>query len=52
MIKFILHGTHHRENGWTMRDSLAYLTQTKQEAINTCNRHNPQFVINNITIEE
>ena len=52
MIKFILHGAHHRANGWIMRDSLAYLTTTEEDAIATCNRLNPQFVINNITIEE
>ena len=52
MKKFILHGTHHRANGWTMRDSLSYLTTSESEAIATCNRLNPQFVINNVTVEE
>ncbi len=51
-FKFILHGTHHRANGWTMRDSLAYLTTTEEDAIATCNRNQPQFVIESITIEK
>tara|TARA_A100001035_G_scaffold243371_1_gene210370 strand:- start:696 stop:854 length:159 start_codon:yes stop_codon:yes gene_type:complete len=52
MRKYILHGTHHRENGWKMRDSLAYLTTTQEDAIATCKRNHPQFIINKITIEE
>lgn len=52
MKKYILHGIHHRANGWTMRDSLAYLTSTEEDAIATCNRNQPQFVIQSITIEE
>jgi len=52
MRKYILHGAHHRANGWTMRDSLAYLATTQEEAIATCKRNQPQFIINKITIEE
>lgn len=51
-FKFILHGTHHRANGWEMRDSLSYLTTTEEDAIATCNRLNPNFVIQSITIEK
>jgi hypothetical protein len=50
--KFILHGQFHRSNGWIMNDSLGYITATKQEAIDTCNRLNPNFEILSITIEE
>ena len=50
--KFILHGQFHRHNGWVMNDSLSYIKPTKDEAIETCNRLNPDFVIHSITIEE
>ena len=50
--KFILHGQFHRANGWIMNNSLSYIKATKQEAIDTCNRLNPNFVIQSITIEK
>jgi hypothetical protein len=50
--KFILHGQFHRSNGWVMNDQLGYIKTTKEEAIATCNRLNPNFVIHTITIEE
>lgn len=51
-FKFVLHGQFHRENGWVMNDSLGYITSTKDDAIATCNRLNPNFVIHSVTIEE
>ena len=50
--KFILHGQFHRANGWVMNDQLAYIKATKEEAIATCNRLNPNFVINKVEIDE
>ena len=50
--KFILHGQFQRDNGWIMNDSLGYIAATKQEAIATCKRNNPDFMIHTITIEE
>ena len=50
--KFLLHGQFHRANGWIMNDCLGYIKATKQEAIDTCKRLNPNFVIHSITIEE
>ena len=50
--KFILNGQFHRANGWIMNDSLGYIAATKQEAIATCKRLNPNFVIHSITIED
>ena len=50
--KFILHGQFHRSNGWIMNDSLGYITATKEDAIATCNRNNPNFVIQSVTVEE
>ena len=51
-IKFILHGQFHRANGYVMNNSLSYIAATKEDAIATCNRLNPNFVIQSITIEE
>ena len=50
--KFILHGQFHRSNGWIMNDSLSYIKATKEDAIATCNRLNPNFVIQSISIEK
>ena len=50
-FKFILHGQFHRANGWVMNDQLAYIKATKEEAIATCNRLYPNFVIQSVTIE-
>lgn len=50
--KFLLWGEHHRHNGWVMRDCLGYIASSKEEAIATCNRNQPQFVIQSVTIEE
>ena len=50
--KFLLHGQFHRANGWIMNDCLGYIKATKEEAIATCNRLNPNFVIQSITIED
>jgi len=50
--KFILHGQFHRANGWIMNDSLSYIKATKEEAIATCNRLYPNFVINKVEIDE
>ena len=51
-FKFILHGQFHRANGWIMNDQLGYIKATKEEAIATCNRLNPNFVIQSVTIEK
>ena len=50
--KFIFHGQFRRPNGHVMNDSLSYIKATKEEAIATCNRNNPYFVIQSTTIEE
>ena len=50
--KFLLHGQFHRANGWIMNDCLGYIKATKEEAIATCKRLNPNFVIQSITVEE
>ena len=50
--KFILSGRWERPNGHQMRDELSYIKATKQEAIDTCKRLNPNFVIQSVTIEK
>ena len=49
---FIISGQFHRDNGWIMNDQLGYIKATKEEAIATCNRLNPNFVIHSVTIED
>ena len=51
MTTFILHGQFQLENGLIINDSLGYIKATKEEAIATCNRLNPNFVIQSVTIE-
>ena len=50
--KFLLYGQHHRSNGWVMNDCLCYLTTTAEEAVATCNKLYPHFVIQSIEIDE
>ena len=35
-----------------MNNSLGYIAATKEDAIATCNRNNPNFVINKVEIDE
>ena len=51
-IKFIISGRHERPNGWEMRDELAYISATKEEAIATCQRLNPHFHIHTVRVDE
>ena len=47
-IKFIISGRFERANGFTMRDQLAFISATKQEAIDTCQRLYPDFHIHTV----
>ena len=47
-IKFILSGRFERPNGHIMRDQLAYISATKEDAIATCQRLNPNFHIHTV----
>jgi hypothetical protein len=47
-IKFIISGRFERPNGHIMRDELAYIAATKEEAIATCQRLNPNFHIHTV----
>jgi len=47
-IKFILSGRFERPNGHIMRDQLAYISATKEDAIATCKRLNPHFHIHTV----
>ena len=46
--KFIISGRFERANGWEMRDELAYISATKEEAIATCQRLHPDFHIHTV----
>ena len=50
--KYLLYGQFHRQNGWIMNDCLSYIKPNVEEAIATCNRLNPNFVIQSVTVEE
>ena len=50
--KFILSGRWERPNGHIMRDELCYISETKQEAIDTCQRLNPYFHIHTVRVDE
>jgi hypothetical protein len=49
--KFIISGRFERANGWLMRDELAYISPSKKEAIETCQRLNPHFHIHSVREE-
>ena len=51
-IKFIISGRFERPNGYIMRDELAFISATKQEAIDICQRHNPHFHIHTVRVDE
>ena len=51
-IKFNIYGEHIRPNGHQQYDILSYIKETREDAIATCKRNHPQFIINKITIEE
>ena len=47
-IKFIISGRFERPNGHIMRDELGYIAATKEDAIATCQRLNPNFHIHTV----
>ena len=47
--KFIISGRFERPNGHTMRDELAFISATKEEAIATCQRLNPNFHVHTVS---
>ena len=46
--KFIISGRFERPNGHIMRDQLAFISETKQQAIDTCQRLYPDFHIHTV----
>ena len=50
--KFIISGRFERPNGHIMHDQLAYISATKEDAIATCQRHNPHFHIHTVRVDE
>ena len=46
--KFIISGRFERPNGHIMRDELAFISETKQQAIDTCQRLYPHFHIHTV----
>ena len=50
--KFIISGRFERANGFTMRDELAFISATKEDAIDTCQRLYPHFHIHTVRVDE
>ena len=50
--KLIISGRFERPNGHIMRDQLAFISETKQEAIDTCQRLYPHFHIHTVRVDE
>ena len=50
--KFIISGRFERANGHVMRDQLAFISETKQQAIATCQRLYPDFHIHIVRVDE
>lgn len=50
--KFIISGRFERANGYVMRDELAYISSSKEEAIATCQRNNPNFHIHTVRVDD
>ena len=51
-IKFDISGRFERPNGHIMRDQLAFISATKEEAIATCQRLYPDFHIHTVRVDE
>jgi hypothetical protein len=51
-IKFIISGRFERPNGHIMRDELAYISATKEDAIANCQCNNPHFHIHTVRVDE
>ena len=51
-FKFIISGRFERPNGHIMRDELAFISATKQDAIATCQRLYPHFHIHTVRVDE
>ena len=50
--KFIISGRFERANGYVMRDELAYISETKEQAIATCQRNHPNFHIHTVRVDD
>lgn len=51
--KFIIHGQHIRpHDGYTRNNCLAYIAETAADAVATCRKRYPDFVINYVELDE
>lgn len=51
--KFIIHGQHVRpHDGYTRNNCLAYIAETAADAVATCRKRYPDFVINYVELDE
>ena len=51
--KFIIHGQHVRSHdGYTRNNCLAYIAETAADAVATCRKRYPDFVINYVELDD
>ena len=51
--KFIIHGQHVRpHDGYTRNNCLAYIAETAADAVATCRKRYPDYVINYVELDE
>ena len=51
-IKFNIYGEMFHQNGYSRNEILSYIASSREEALATCNRLYPNFVINKVEIDE
>ena len=51
--KFLIHGQHVRQHdGYTRNDCLAYMAETAADAVATCRKRYPDYVINYVELDD
>ena len=51
--KFIIHGQHVRQHdGYKRNDCLAYMAETAADAVATCRKRYPDYVINYVELDD
>ena len=51
--KFLIHGQHVRQHdGYTRNDCLSYMAETAADAVTTCRKLYPDYVINYVELDD
>ena len=52
-FKFLIHGQHvRRHDGYTRNDCLAFMSETAADAVATCRKLYPDYVINYVELDD